>query len=290
MPKTLLEVQDLKKHFPIKKGFFRKQVVGAVKAVDGVSFTIDRGEIVGLVGESGCGKTTTGRMILSIIQPSGGRILYHDESGVVDVGTLNKQELWRLRRKTQMVFQDPYSSLNPRMTVQELVQEPLICYNIGTPEEQKQKVIDMLKVVGLDPRYMTRYPHAFSGGQRQRIGIARALILRPELVVADEPVSALDVSIQAQILNLLSDLQEQFNLTILFISHDLAVVNHLCHRTMVMYLGKIVEIAPTDELFAKPLHPYVEVLLSAVPRPEAGFRRSSCSLGAAHRLPIQPQV
>ncbi|NLJ87010.1 MAG: ATP-binding cassette domain-containing protein [Firmicutes bacterium] len=269
---TLLEARELKKYFPIQEGAFLRKKVGWVKAVDGVSFSIRRGETVGLVGESGCGKTTTGRMLLRIIEPTAGSIIYHDSSGPVDIAELDRKELWNLRRRMQMIFQDPYSSLNPRMTVQEIVQEPLYCYGVGTAAERKERVVKILKVVGLDPKFMSRYPHAFSGGQRQRIGIARALILNPEIIIADEPVSALDVSIQAQVLNLLQDLQAQFNLTFLFISHDLSVVEHLCDRTMVMYLGRIVEMADTEELFDNPLHPYVETLLSAVPRPEPGFR------------------
>ena len=268
----LLEVKDLKKYFPIRRGVFRKHV-GDVKAVDGVTFEVRHGETLGLVGESGCGKTTTGRTILRAIEPTGGEILYHTADGsVVDIVELDRVELREMRKHMQMIFQDPYSSLNPRMTVKEIISEPLVCYNIGSAQEREDRVAELLKVVGLDPRYMVRYPHAFSGGQRQRIGIARALALNPELVIADESVSALDVSIQAQVLNLLQDLQEQFNLTYIFIAHDLGVVEHICDRVAVMYVGKIVEVAETETLFHSPKHPYCEALLSAVPRPDPRYK------------------
>ncbi len=253
------------------RGLFRRQV-GFVKAVDGVSFDITRGETLGLVGESGCGKTTVARCILRAIEPTSGEVIFHTKDGPVDLTGLDRKAMREMRRHMQMIFQDPYSSLNSRMTVREIIAEPLVCYRVGSKSEQEERVVELLRTVGLDPRYMSRYPHAFSGGQRQRIGIARALALNPDLIIADEPVSALDVSIQAQVLNLLQDLQEQFNLTYLFISHDLGVVEHMCDRVAVMYVGKIVEVADTEELFHNPQHPYVEALLSAVPRPDPRYK------------------
>jgi peptide/nickel transport system ATP-binding protein len=265
---VLVEVQDLKKHFPIKRGFIARQVA-TVKAVDGVNFFVRKGETLGLVGESGCGKTTTGRAVLRAIQPSGGAVWFQDRDlGRVNVTELNKDQLKQVRRNMQMIFQDPYSSLNPRMNLLQLIGEPLIVNGIASGEAVKERVAELLKVVGLRSEYMTRYPHAFSGGQRQRIGIARSLALNPDFIICDEPVSALDVSIQAQILNLLKDLQEQFGLTYLFIAHDLSVVEYTCDRVAVMYVGKIVETAVTDDLFGKPLHPYTEALLGAVPKPD----------------------
>jgi peptide/nickel transport system ATP-binding protein len=263
----LLEIKDLKKYFPIRKGLLRKHV-SDVKAVDGVRFDIFRGETLGLVGESGCGKTTIGRMILRAIDPSAGEILFHDADRIVKVHALNEAELRPFRQKMQMIFQDPYASLNPRLTILDIVGEPLICLKGMKGTELKDRVAELLKVVGLDPRYLSRYPHAFSGGQRQRIGIARALAVNPDLIVADEAVSALDVSIQAQVINLLEDLQEQYNLTYLFISHDLGVIEHISDRVAVMYVGKLVELADTEELYQSPGHPYTEALLSAVPRPD----------------------
>jgi len=267
---NLLEVEGLKKYFPIHKGFLKRHV-GDVKAVDGVSFSVRRGETLGVVGESGCGKTTTGRAILRAIEPTEGSIRFNDAGSTIDVTTLDKSGLRQLRQRMQMIFQDPYSSLNPRMTVEEIIREPLYCYGVGTPKERQERVAELLSVVGLDPRYMSRYPHSFSGGQRQRIGIARALALNPSLVVADESVSALDVSVQAQVLNLLQDLQENFGLTYIFIAHDLGVVDHICDRVVVMYIGKVVEIASTKDLFQEPHHPYTEALLSAVPRPDPHY-------------------
>ena len=268
----LLEVNHLKKYFPIKRGFFSR-VVGHVKAVDDVNFKVSAGETLGLVGESGCGKTTTGRVILRALDPSDGEIWFRDkEMGRVNVATLEKQEMKQLRRNMQMVFQDPYSSLNPRMTLLQNVGEPLIVNNVANGKALEDRVAELLRVVGLRPEYMNRYPHAFSGGQRQRIGIARALALNPQLVVLDEPVSALDVSVQAQILNLLQDLQQQFGLTYLFVAHDLSVVEHISDRVVVMYVGQLVESAATKELFTNPLHPYTEALLSAVPKPDPRHR------------------
>lgn len=273
--KLLLSVEHLKMHFPIHKGFARK-VVGNVRAVDDVSFSVCCGETLGLVGESGCGKTTIGRCILRAYDPTQGALRYQNASGQqVDLARLPDQELKPYRRELRMIFQDPYSSLNPRMTVMDIVAEPLRIHRIAKGKEIEDRVAEILRKVGLRPEYMRRYPHAFSGGQRQRIGIARALILDPRLVVCDEPVSALDVSVQAQILNLLQDLQSEFNLTYLFISHDLSVVEYLANQVAVMYVGLLVEVAPTGELFQSPKHPYTEALLSAVPKiiPERNPKR-----------------
>jgi peptide/nickel transport system ATP-binding protein len=269
----LLVVKDLQKYFPITRGFSRK-VIGEVKAVDGVSFTLKEGETLGLVGESGCGKTTTSRLILRGYDPTGGEIQFKDRRrGWVDIAKLDKGQMKGLRRHIQMIFQDPYSSLNPRMTLLQIVGEPLLVNGVARGNELKDRVAHLLSVVGLRPEYMVRYPHAFSGGQRQRIGIARALALNPQLVVCDEPVSALDVSIQAQTLNLLQDLQEEFKLTYLFVAHDLSVVEHISDRMAVMYVGKIVELAETEALYLNPLHPYTEALLSAVPKPDPAYRK-----------------
>ena len=268
----LLEVKELQMHFPIKKGFLRR-TVGHVKAVDGVNFSIRTGETLGLVGESGCGKTTTGRSIIRAYDPTGGEILYHQPDGrTVDLARLRSGELQPYRRDIRMIFQDPYSSLNPRMTVFQIVSDPLRVNKVASGKELEDRVAALLRRVGLRPEYMRRYPHAFSGGERQRVGIARALALNPRLVVADEAVSALDVSVRAQILNLLEDLQAEFNLTYLFVAHDLSVVEHICDRVAVMYAGKLVEMGPTEELYARPLHPYTEALLSAVPLPDPRLR------------------
>ncbi len=264
-PERLLDVKKLKKYFPIRKGFF-KSVVGQVRSVDGVTFHLNQGETLGLVGESGCGKTTTSRCLLRAINPTSGEIRYRQADGqLVDVTKLASDELRPLRREMQMIFQDPFASLNPRMNLLDLVGEPLLVNGIANRKERSDRVADLLRLVGLRPEYMRRFPHAFSGGQRQRIVIARALALNPRLVVADEPVSALDVSVQAQVLNLLLDLQEQLKLTYLFVAHDLSVVRHISDRVAVMYVGRIVEMSPTDELFLAPKHPYTAALLSAVP-------------------------
>ena len=261
----LLEVRRLAMHFPIFEGIVVSRKVGDVKAVDGVDFTIDRGETLGLVGESGCGKTTTGRCILRLERPTDGQILFDG----VDISRLERKELVALRRRMQVIFQDPYSSLNPRMKVGDIIAEPIRVHGVE-PDANKRRarVRELLSVCGLDPKFVDRYPHEMSGGQRQRVGIARALALDPEFIVCDEAVSALDVSIQAQVVNLLEDLRERFKLTYLFIAHDLSVVRHLCQRVAVMYLGRIVEMADCDELFDNPLHPYTQALLAAVPVPD----------------------
>jgi peptide/nickel transport system ATP-binding protein len=261
----LLEVRNLKKYFPIQRGLFR-QVIGHVRAVDGVNFFIREGETLGLVGESGCGKTTTGRLILRAIEPTEGEVLYRKNGEMVNIARVSKKEMKAFRREMQIIFQDPFSSLNPRMTVMDIISEPLVIHGIAKGSELKAQVRELLEAVGLKAQHMNRYPYAFSGGQRQRIGIARALALRPKLIVADEPVSALDVSIQAQVLNLLEDLQQEFGLTYLFVAHDLSVVEHISDRVAVMYLGKVVELASSGELYEDPAHPYTEALLSAVPR------------------------
>jgi len=284
----LLEVKDLKKYFPIQQGLLRR-TVGYVRAVDGVSFYIREGETLGLVGESGCGKTTTARVILRAYEPTAGQVLFKTRSGEwVNIPDLHKKQLRLLRREMQMIFQDPFSSLNPRMTLLQIVGEPLAIHGIAKGKELRERVAELLKVVGLRPEYMSRYPHAFSGGQRQRIGIARALALNPRLIVADEPVSALDVSIRAQILNLLQDLQEQFHLTYLFIAHDLSVIEHISDRVAVMYVGKLVEMAETEELFMNPKHPYTEALLSAVPKPDPRMRRKRIVLPGEVADPSNP--
>jgi peptide/nickel transport system ATP-binding protein len=285
----LLDVKDLKMYFPIERGFFRSKLVGYVKAVDGVSFYIREGETLGLVGESGCGKTTTARVILRAYEPTAGEVWFADRNlGRVNIPTLEKQQVKQLRQNMQMIFQDPYSSLNPRMTLLQIVGEPLLVNGVAHGSELRDRVAELLKVVGLRSEYMSRYPHAFSGGQRQRIGVARALALHPQLVVCDEPVSALDVSIQAQILNLLQELQEQFHLTYLFISHDLSVVEHISDRVAVMYVGKLVESATTEELFINPKHPYTEALLSAVPKPDPRLRTEAIVLPGDVADPANP--
>ena len=262
--RVLVEVRNLKKHFPIKSGIIIQREVAAVKAVDGVSFDIYEGETLGLVGESGCGKSTTGRTILQLYRATDGNVKFEGQ----ELTTLKGEALRKMRRKMQMVFQDPYASLNPRMSVGRIVAEPLVVHNIGTKKEREERVAELLELVGLNPYFVRRYPHEFSGGQRQRIGLARSLALNPKFIVADEPISALDVSIQAQVVNLLERLQEDLGLTYLFIAHDLSMVRHLCNRVAVMYLGKIVEVAESEELYTNPLHPYTQALLSAVPVPD----------------------
>ncbi len=280
----LLEVTDLKKHFPIYKGVFSK-VSGQVYAVDGVSFSIGRGETLGLVGESGCGKSTVGRTLLRLLEPTSGSVRIGGE----DITHLDGPHLLPYRRRMQMIYQDPYASLNPRMTAGEIVGEPMVVHQLGTPAERREKVASLFDRVGLRPEAVHRYPHEFSGGQRQRIGIARALSLNPDLIVGDEPVSALDVSIQAQIINLLMDLQDEFGLSYLFVAHDLAVVEHISHRVAVMYLGRIVEMTDRQSLFEMPLHPYTEALLSAVPIPKASARsRKRVILTGDVPSPINP--
>jgi len=261
---TLVQVRNLKMHFPITQGIIVQRKIGAIKAVDGLDFNIVQGETLGLVGESGCGKSTTGRAILQLYRPTAGEVFFEGEN----LTEIKGERLRRMRRRMQMIFQDPYASLNPRMTVGDIVGEPLIVHNIAKGKERRERVQELLRVVGLNPYFVNRYPHEFSGGQRQRIGVARALAVQPDFIVCDEPISALDVSIQAQIINLLEDLQADFNLTYLFIAHDLSVVRHISDRIAVMYLGKIVELTTRHELYDNPLHPYTQALLSAVPIPD----------------------
>jgi peptide/nickel transport system ATP-binding protein len=283
-----LRVSGLQKLFPIRKGFL-KRTVGHVRAVDGVNFHIDEGETLGLVGESGCGKTTTARCILRAIEPTAGEVFMRVADGsVVEVGKLRRADLRALRREMQMIFQDPFTSLNPRMTLLDLVGEPLLVHGLRSRREREERVADLLRRVGLRPEYMRRFPHAFSGGERQRIGIARALALHPRLVVADEPVSALDVSVQAQILNLLQDLQSELRLTYLFVAHDLSVVRHISNRVAVMYVGRMVELAGTEELFSRPKHPYTAALLSAVPEPDPRMRSQRIVLQGEVANPAAP--
>ena len=283
--KPLLEVRGLQMHFPVTEGIVISRKIGEVKAVDGINFTVRRGETLGLVGESGCGKTTTGRCILRLERPTAGEILYDG----IDIAKLERKDLMVLRRRIQVIFQDPYSSLNPRMKVGEIIAEPIMVHGIERSAARRSaRVRELLSVCGLDPKFADRYPHEMSGGQRQRVGIARALALEPEFIVCDEAVSALDVSIQAQIVNLLADLQDEFGLAYLFIAHDLAVVQHISTRVAVMYLGRIVELASADELYADPRHPYTEALLSAVPTPDPRTRRRRVHLEDEIPNPIHP--
>ncbi|MBN8492114.1 MAG: ABC transporter ATP-binding protein [Burkholderiales bacterium] len=280
----LLQVKGLKKHFPIRGGLLRR-VVDHVHAVDGVSFDMQPGETLGLVGESGCGKSTTGRCVLRLIEPTAGQVLFEGR----DVGAMTPQQLRGMTRDMQIIFQDPFASLNPRMTVAAIVGEGLVIHQLAKgPREIEDRVVQLLQTVGLSPDHMRRFPHEFSGGQRQRIGIARALALNPKLLVCDEAVSALDVSIQAQVINLLEDLREQFNLSYIFIAHDLSVVEHISHRVAVMYLGRIVELAPSRALYASPRHPYTEALLSAVPIPDPTVKRPRIVLEGDVPSPIHP--
>jgi oligopeptide transport system ATP-binding protein len=260
---VFVKVRNLKKHFPILRGVFRRQV-GAVKAVDGVSFDIYKGETLGLVGESGCGKSTTGRSILQLLKPTDGQVIFKGQ----ELTKMGQNELRKARRHMQMIFQDPYASLNPRMTVGNIIGEPLEIHNIGDANSRKERVKELLKIVGLNPYFINRYPHEFSGGQRQRIGVARALATNPDFIVADEPISALDVSIQAQVVNLLDDLKAELGLTYLFIAHDLSMIRYISDRVAVMYLGKVVELSEKDEVFDHALHPYTQALLSAIPIPD----------------------
>lgn len=262
--KTLVDIHDLKMHFPLTRGIIMQRVVGYVRAVDGVTFSIERGQTLGLVGESGSGKTTIGRTIIRLYKPTAGQILFGDQ----DLAKLEGEAMRQMRRRVQMVFQDPFASLNPRFTIGSLIAEPMHIYNIASSQEIRDRTAELLRVVGLRAEYIDRYPHEFSGGQRQRIAVARALSINPEFIIADEPVSALDVSVRAQVLNLLQGLQQQFGLTYLFVSHDLSVVRHVADRIAVMYLGKIVELADRDELYAAPKHPYTKALLSAIPIPD----------------------
>lgn len=288
VPQRLLEVKGLKKHFPIRSGLLRR-VTGQVRAVDDVTFHINHGETLSLVGESGCGKTTTSRCILRALKPTAGEINFRMVNDrVLELAKLPKSELRPVRRQLQMIFQDPFSSLNPRMTIMEIISEPLLVNGMKSRSERQDRVEELLKMVQLPPEFMNRYPHAFSGGQRQRIGIARALALNPALIVADEPVSALDVSVQAQILNLMLDLQDELDLSVLFVAHDLSVVKHVSDRVAVMYVGKIVEIAETAKLFENPKHPYTEALLSAVPKPDPRLRSQRIILEGDVADPAHP--
>jgi len=283
MKEPLLEVKDLKKYFPIKGGIFSK-AIGYVYAVDGVSFYLNEGESLGLVGESGCGKSTTARAILRLIEPTEGEILFQGK----DICKLNPTEMRSVRRDMQIVFQDPYASLDPRRTVEQIIGEPLNVFRISTKKERKDRIAYLLQKVGLSPDHARRYPHEFSGGQRQRIGIARALALNPKLIIGDEPVSALDVSIQAQVINLLEDIQKEFNLSYMIIAHDLAVVEHVCDRIAVMYLGRIVELAKDRELYTSPLHPYTVALLSAIPVPDPNITKKRIILEGDVPSPMRP--
>jgi oligopeptide/dipeptide ABC transporter ATP-binding protein len=283
-PHPLLQVKDLSKYFAVTRGAILARKIGDIKAVDRISFDIYSGETLGLVGESGCGKTTTGRLILRLIESSGGQILYNQQ----DITHLDRRAMALLRREMQIIFQDPYASLNPRLTVGEAIAEPLVAHGLASRTEAKERVLALLRVVGLAPFHYNRYPHEFSGGQRQRVGIARSLVMNPRFVVADEPVSALDVSIRAQIINLLQHIQAEFQLTFLFISHDLGVVRHLSDRVVVMYLGRLAEMAPTEQLFATPMHPYTQALLAAVPSVKQRKQKRRVILSGDVPTPFNP--
>lgn len=283
MSELLLEVNGLKKYFPITGGLFGNKT-GEVKAVDDVSFYVKKGETLGIVGESGCGKSTTGRLLMRLIEASEGKVVFEDK----EITRISKSELRRTRRDIQMVFQDPYASLNPRHSVEQILEEPLIVHGIGTKEERRKQVREMLEVVGLSSYHAKRYPHQFSGGQRQRIGIAKALMTRPKLIIADEPVSALDVSIQAQVLNLMKDIQKEFGLTYIFIAHDLGVVRHISDRVGVMYLGRLIELSESEELYENPKHPYTQALLSAVPIPDPDIKRERALIQGELPSPANP--
>ncbi|RYI99776.1 MAG: dipeptide ABC transporter ATP-binding protein [Acetobacteraceae bacterium] len=284
MSTPLMEVVGLAKHYPMRRGMIVSRVVGNVRAVDGLGFVLNRGETLALVGESGCGKSTTARLVLRLIEPTAGTVRFEGQ----DITTLDGQKLRALRRRMQIVFQDPFASLNPRMTVGEILEEPLVVHEIGDKAQRQARVAELLSLVGLAPYHAGRYPHEFSGGQRQRIGIARALAVQPDLIVCDEPVSALDVSIQAQVVNLLKDLQSRFGLAYLFIAHDLAVVKHMADRVAVMYLGRIMEVADRRSLFANPRHPYTRALLSAIPHPDPRRRGKVKPLGGDVPSPLNP--
>ena len=283
MSELLLEVSGLKKYFPITGGLFGGKK-GEVKAVDDVSFYVKKGETLGIVGESGCGKSTTGRLLMRLIEASDGKIVFEDK----EITSMTKSELRKTRRDIQMVFQDPYASLNPRHSVEQILEEPLIVHGIGSKEERRKRVKEMLEVVGLSSYHARRYPHQFSGGQRQRIGIAKALMTKPKLIIADEPVSALDVSIQAQVLNLMKDIQNEFQLTYIFIAHDLGVVRHISDRVGVMYLGRLIELADSNELYENPLHPYTKALLSAVPIPDPDIKKETALIEGELPSPANP--